>query len=232
MCQGPASGRDLKHASLLIMPGCSRHPNPGTRASYLRTCPVGEAGPGYCGQRSVQAPQGHVSRLDLPRPLGAVRPLAPAGATGQPCLPHKSPRPRGKASCMRAAPSHFLPHSAIAGFPGWEAGSRGGGFPKDLPGHGVAPQPALHTHVPVLRLPALPARAHTHLHVPGLHPVARQAAIQPMARGQVQADVIPTGLGAGGGQVARVRWKARRHMECGGQGQGSRVEPVAPPPDT
>lgn len=63
---------------------------------YLRTCPVGEAGPEYCGQRSAQAPRGHVSQQDLPQPLGAVRPLAPAGAAGQPCLPHRSPHPRGK----------------------------------------------------------------------------------------------------------------------------------------
>lgn len=76
--------------------------------------------------------------------------------------------------------------------------------PTDLAGHSVAPQPTLHSRVPMLVPPAPLARArvHTHLHIPGLHPVARQAAIQPMARGQVQADVVPTGLGAGRGREA------------------------------
>lgn len=95
------------------------------RPLYLRTCPVGEAGPGYCGRRSAQAPRGHVSQLDLPRPPGAGRPLAPAGAAGQPCLPHKSPHPRGRAGCGKAAPSHFPPHSTPDDLPVWEAVSRG-----------------------------------------------------------------------------------------------------------
>lgn len=119
---------------------------------YLRTCPVGEAGPGCCGPRSVRAPQGHVFQLDLPQPLEAVQPLAPAGAAGQPCLPHSSPHP-GECGgwCERAALSSFLPHSTPTDPPVWEPGARKFCFLElvstDLLGHSVAPSPPwTHTH--------------------------------------------------------------------------------------
>lgn len=48
-----------------------------------------------------------------------------------------------------------------------------------------------------------------------------------MARGQVQADVVLTGLGVQGGQAAKVRCEeADRVWEQGRN--GSKVEPTAP----
>lgn len=91
----------------------------------------------------------------------------------------------------------------------------------------MAPQPTLHTRVPVLVPPAPLARArvHTYLHIPGLHPVARQAAIQPMARGQVQADVVPTGLGVGG---AAGSVRSGGGTGVGGQGKVAGLSQLPP----
>lgn len=43
-------------------------------------------------------------------------------------------------------------------------------------------------------LPVYSPHRRTYLHVPRLHPMSCQAAIQPMARGQVQTDIVLTSL--------------------------------------
>jgi hypothetical protein len=60
--------------------------------------------------------------------------------------------------------------------------------PQTLLAHPITPVPDTHAA-------AYCPYVHTHLHVPCLYPVARQTAIQPLPRGQVQADVVLTGLG-------------------------------------
>lgn len=145
-------------------------PQLDTRDTYLRTCLVGEAGPGSCGQRSVQAPQGHVFLPDLPRPLGAVQPLAPAGEAGRPCLPHNSPRPGDGGPSLEgnAQPFPALLHCSR---------------PSSLGPQGTVllPSPPF-THRPKLMIPTHAARMNTHTftsQVSTLWPVRRPSSPWP-----------------------------------------------------
>ena len=99
----------------------------------------------------------------------------------------------GQGASVRAAPHHLLPPPPCrpSNLESWVSLR-----PPRAQSHSSPPC----TQVPVLTLPAHTVHVGTHLHVPGLHSMARKAAIQPMARGQVQADVVFTGLGTGGEQ--------------------------------
>lgn len=98
-------------------------------------------------------------------------------------------------------------------------------------GHSAAPQPALYTQAQAHDSYTCCPHEHTHLHIPGLHSVAREAAIQPVARGQVQTNVVLTGLG----QWMRRQQGSVEELEPGGT-QVARLNQVpsaaAPTPHT
>ena len=103
----------------------------------------------------------------------------------------------GQGASVRAAPRHLLP-------PPPQQTLQPGilGLLKTSQVTEPLPSPPC-TQVPMFTLPAHTVHMGTHLNIPGLHSVAREAAIQPMARGQVQADVVLTGLVTG---VSKGQW--------------------------
>lgn len=152
-------------------------PTAGVKDTHLKTCPGGEAGPECYGLRSVPVLQGRAFHMDLPRPPEAAQPLAPARAAGHPCPLHSSPHPGRRGSDERAVPSQHLALSLDSKYRSVELVS------QTLPGPNSAPLDlSTHTHTC------------TYLHIPRLHPMSCQAAIQTMAGGQVQTDIVLTGL--------------------------------------
>lgn len=124
----------------------------------------------------------------------------------------------GQGASVRAAPLHLLP-------PPPKQTLQPGILGLLRTSQDTEPLPPC-TQVAVLTLPTHTVHMGTHLHVPGFHSMARKPAIQPMARGQVQADVVLTGLGTGGKQGS-VWDRGRQEVEGGNQGE---IEPTAQPP--
>lgn len=201
--------------------------NIGTRNTYLKIYPMGEPGPGFCGQRSVQDPRGHGFQLDLPQPLWAVQLLAPAGAGGHPYPQRSSPHPGGRRMAVRGAfqsvscpaPPQQTTHKGSFALSSWTV--------QTLPRHSTAPHLTPNTHVPHVHA-SCTHHPHvlTDLHIPGLHSVARQAPIKPMTGGQVQANVVLTSLGQGNGQAARVRGRRGWQAQCGSREVAQSSQPL------